>query len=60
MFLLMPAMLRYQIVFWIGLIALRAAAVVLYLATAWVLSKLGITLDDFSLASIINGCVETG
>ena len=44
MFLLMPAMLRNEIGFWTSLIASCAVTVVLYLATAWVLSKFGITL----------------
>jgi hypothetical protein len=44
MFLLMPAMLRNEIGFWTSLIASCAVIVVLYLATAWVLSKFGITL----------------
>ena len=44
MFLLMPAMLRIGIGFWICLIASCALTVALYLVTAWILSKFGIGL----------------
>lgn len=44
MFLLMPAMLRIGIGFWICLIVSCALTVALYLVMAWILSKFGIGL----------------
>jgi hypothetical protein len=44
MFLLMPAMLRIGTGFWVSLVVSCGLTVVLYLVTAWVLSKFGIGL----------------
>lgn len=44
MFLVMPAMLRHGIGFWVTLAACCALTFVLYLCTIWVLEKFGVTL----------------
>jgi hypothetical protein len=44
MFLVMPAMLRHGIGFWVTLAACCALTFVLYLCTIWVLGKFGVTL----------------
>src|ERR1700693_2575580 len=44
MFLLLPAMLRYGIGFWLTLAACCALTVALYLITVWLLAKFGIAL----------------
>ena len=44
MFLIMPAMLRSGIGFWIALAACCALTFVLYLVTVWVLGKFGVAL----------------
>jgi hypothetical protein len=44
MFLLMPAMLRGGVSFWASLAASCVVTIGLYFATAWSLSKFGITL----------------
>jgi hypothetical protein len=43
MFLALPALLRAGVGFWIALLASVALTVVLYLVTAWLLPKFGIT-----------------
>src|SRR5262249_127554 len=44
MFLVMPAMLRHGNGFWMTLVVCCALTFVLYLGTAWVLSRFGVTL----------------
>jgi hypothetical protein len=44
MFLVMPAMLRHGIGFWVTLAACCALTFALYLCTIWVLGKFGVTL----------------
>ena len=44
MFLLLPAMLRHGLGFWISLAACCALTFLLYLLTVWVLGKFGIVL----------------
>ena len=44
MFLVLPALLRHGVDFWLALIACCAMTVVLYLLTVWVLAKFGVTL----------------
>jgi len=44
MFLVMPAMLRHEIGFWVTLTASCTLTFVLYLCTIWVLGKFGVTL----------------
>jgi hypothetical protein len=44
MFLVMPAMLRVGMGFWISFVASCALTVVLYLLTAWVLQKFGLNI----------------
>jgi hypothetical protein len=44
MFLVMPAMLRHGIGFWVTLAACCVLTFVLYLCTIWVLGKFGVTL----------------
>jgi len=44
MFLVLPALLRHGIGFWIALVACCALTFVLYLLTVWALAKFGVTL----------------
>ena len=44
LFLVLPAMLRYGVGFWISLAAVCAMTVALYLLTLWLLPKFGINL----------------
>lgn len=44
MFLVLPAMLRYGVNFWLTLAASCALTFVLYLVTVWLLAKFGIAL----------------
>ena len=44
MFLMLPALLRAGVGFWLALIACCALTVALYLLTVWALAKFGITL----------------
>lgn len=44
MFLVMPAMLRHGIGFWVTLTTCCALTFVLYLCTIWILGKFGVTL----------------
>ena len=44
MFLVLPALLRHGIGFWIALIACCALTFLFYLLTVWALAKFGITL----------------
>ena len=44
MFLVLPALLRHGIGFWIALIACCALTFALYLLTVWALAKFGVTL----------------
>ena len=44
MFLVLPALLRHGVDFWIALIACCALTFVLYLLTVWALAKFGVTL----------------
>ena len=44
MFLVLPAMLRYGVNFWLTLAACCALTFVLYLITVWLLAKFGIAL----------------
>ena len=44
MFLLLPALLRHGVGFWASLAAGCALTFVLYLLTAWVLARFGVTL----------------
>ena len=44
MFLVLPALLRHGVGFWIALIASCALTFALYLLTVWALAKFGITL----------------
>jgi len=44
MFLMLPALLRHGVDFWIALIACCALTFVLYLLTVWALAKFGVTL----------------
>lgn len=44
MFLVLPALLRHGIDFWVALIACCALTFVLYLLTVWALAKFGVTL----------------
>ena len=44
MFLLLPALLRHGVGFWLALLACCALTFALYLVTVWTLSKFGVTL----------------
>jgi hypothetical protein len=44
MFLVLPALLRHGIGFWIALVACCALTFALYLLTVWALAKFGVTL----------------
>jgi hypothetical protein len=44
MFLVLPALLRHGVDFWIALLACCALTFVLYLLTVWALAKFGVTL----------------
>ncbi len=44
MFLLLPALLRHGVAFWLALVACCALTFVLYLLTVWALGKFGVVL----------------